>query len=153
MFIMLQVQWLVLLLATRVVVVHSMPRSRGRGAPRGHGAARGRGAARGLGKACAHAAIDAGEEYDMSRSFLSWRDRKRMRKDEDMRPPSIMTRYLVESWGFGLKSAKVVQREAAMAVADGANHKDLIMLAQLGNAVHDPAQGSKLQHRTYSHIM
>ena len=44
---------------------------------------------------------------------------------------------LVEPWGFGLKSALVVQKEAAMAVADGADHKDLIMLAKLGCASHD----------------
>ena len=50
---------------------------------------------------------------------------------------SVLARYLLESWGFGLKSALVVQKEAAMAVADGADHKDLIMLAKLGCASHD----------------
>ena len=41
----------------------------------------------------------------------------------------------------GLKSALVVQKEAAMAMADGADHKDLIMLAKLGCASHDNVVG------------
>ena len=57
------------------------------------------------------------------------------------RPPSVMARCLLESWGFGLKSAWVVQKEATMAVADGADHKDLLMLAELGGAVHDSDVG------------
>ena len=57
-----------------------------------------------------------------------------------------MARYLLESWGFGLKSGIVVQREAAMAVADGADHEDLIMLARLGNAVHDDNRGQYYFH-------
>ena len=52
-----------------------------------------------------------------------------------------MARYLLESWGFGLKSAWVVQKEAAMAVADGADHKDLLMIAELWGAVHDSDVG------------
>ena len=59
---------------------------------------------------------------------------------------SVMARYLLESWGFGLKSDIVVQREAALAVADGADHEDLIMLARLGNAVHDDNRGQYYFH-------
>ena len=52
-----------------------------------------------------------------------------------------MARYLLESWGFGLKSSTMVQKEAAMAVADGADHEDLVALAQLGGVVHDDVHG------------
>ena len=47
----------------------------------------------------------------------------------------------MEAWAFGLKSTVVVQREAAVAVADGANHEDLLKLARLRNAVHDDIHG------------
>ena len=52
-----------------------------------------------------------------------------------------MARYLLEACGFGVKSAHEVQREAAMAVADGANHADLVKLACLGTAEHDEDYG------------
>ena len=55
--------------------------------------------------------------------------------------PSVMARYLLEAWGFGLKSAKVVQTEAAIVVSDGANHEELLMLAKLGQAAHDDYHG------------
>ena len=60
---------------------------------------------------------------------------------DDKEESSIMDRYLLESWGFGLKSGVVVQKEAAMAVADGAVHEDLVRLARLGQAVHDDHHG------------
>ena len=52
-----------------------------------------------------------------------------------------MARYLLEAWGFGVKSAHEVQREAAMVVADGADHPDLVTLAGLGTASHDADMG------------
>ena len=58
-----------------------------------------------------------------------------------METPSVLARYLLESWGLGLKSALVVQKGWAMAVADGADHKDLVMLAKLGCASHDDSVG------------
>ena len=79
----------------------------------------------------------------MSPFLEAWQDMKKRRKvfKPTMKMPSIMARYLLESWGFGLKSSTMVQKEAAMAVADGADHEDLIALAQLGGAVHDDAHG------------
>ena len=76
----------------------------------------------------------------------AWKESKKRRmidKSEKakIKKPSVMARYLLEAWGFGLKSAKVVQKEAAMAVADGATHEDLLMLAKLGQAVHDDVHG------------
>ena len=59
----------------------------------------------------------------------------------DMETRNVFSRYLLESWGFGLKSALVVQKEAAMAVADGAEQEDLIILAKLGHASHDDDVG------------
>ena len=78
----------------------------------------------------------------MSHHVESWQ-RKRKRKHDmtKKKTSSVMARYLLESWGFGLKSGKVVQKEAAMAVADGAVHEDLVMLASLGSAVHDDNHG------------
>ena len=35
----------------------------------------------------------------------------------------------------------MVQKEAAMAVADGVTHEELMALAQLGNVVHDDFHG------------
>ena len=43
--------------------------------------------------------------------------------------------------GVWPESALVVQKEAAIAVADGADHKDLVMLAKLGSASHDDSVG------------
>ena len=67
--------------------------------------------------------------------------KRRMVDKATIHKPSVMARYLLESWGFGLKSARTVQKEAAMAVADGATHEELMALAQLGNAVHDDFHG------------
>ena len=76
----------------------------------------------------------------------AWQDKKKRRmidkkEKAKINTPSVMARYLLEAWGFGLKSANMVQKEAAMAVADGATHEDLLALAQLGNAVHDDVHG------------
>ena len=136
MAIFFQIQWAMLLLAC---VAHAMPRPRGRGAGRGRGKK-----AHGV-----HAHPPDGHaevECDMLPSFEAWAGRfnkkwSRRPCGHEERPPSVMARYLLESWGFGLKSAWVVQKEAAMAVADGADHKDLLMLAELGGAVHDSDVG------------
>ena len=76
----------------------------------------------------------------MSPLLGAWQDMKKRRKvlKPTTKKPSIMARYLLESWGFGLKSSTMVQKEAAMAVAD---HEDLMALAQLGGAVHDDVHG------------
>ena len=100
---------------------------------------------------------DVHERKDESCSFHAWnreyKKKKRAKvshepkdascKDsyKDVETPSVFSRYHLESWGFGLKSALVVQKEAAMAVADGADHKDLVMLAKLGSASHDDSVG------------
>ena len=117
--------WIVLIMAC-VAVTHAMPRSRGRGTP----------------------IHDVHERKDESCSFHAWnkeykkkRAKVSMDSYKDVETPSVFTRYLLESWGFGLKSALVVQKEAAMAVADGAGHKDLAMLAKLGSASHDDSVG------------
>ena len=52
-----------------------------------------------------------------------------------------MVRYLLEAWGFGVKSTHKVQREAAMAVAGGADQPDLVKLAGLGTTEHDGDHG------------
>ena len=70
-----------------------------------------------------------------------------------MKKPSVMARYLLESWGFGLKSSTMVQKEAAMAVADGADHEDLIALAQLGGAVHDAVHGPQSFESMFAYPM
>ena len=79
----------------------------------------------------------------MSPLLEAWKNKKkrRMADKATINKPSVMARYLLEAWGFGLKSANMVQKEAAMAVADGATHEDLLALAQLGNAVHDDFHG------------
>ena len=82
----------------------------------------------------------------MSPFLEAWIHTKKPRKvpdvDKDMpNKPSVMARYRLQAWGFGLKSAHMVQKEAAMAVADGADHEDLIAVAQLGGAVHDDVHG------------
>ena len=114
-----------------VAVTHAMPRARGRG--------------RGKPAHDVHAPSDAScknsfeawdaayKKKEMKRIHHAWREVA----DDGMEAPSVLARYLLESWGFGLKSALVVQKEAAMAVADGADHKDLIMIAKLGCASHD----------------
>ena len=124
--------WIVLIMAC-VAVTHARPRARGRG--------RGK------------PTHDVHEPKDALGSFEAWdaaykKGKRAKRSHEpkdasckksymDMETRSVFSRYLLESWGFGLKSALVVQKEAAMAVADGADHKDLIMLAKLGCASHD----------------
>ena len=128
--------WIVLIMAC-VAVTHAMPRARGRG--------RGK------------PTHDVHEPKDASCSFEAWdaaykKGKRAKRSHEpkdasckksymDMETRSVFSRYLLESWGFGLKSALVVQKEAAMAVADGAEHNDLIMLAKLGCASHDDDVG------------
>ena len=79
----------------------------------------------------------------MAQFFEAWTKikKRRMVDKATIHKPSVMARYLLESWGFGLKSARTVQKEAAMAVADGATHEELMALAQLGNAVHDDFHG------------
>ena len=78
----------------------------------------------------------------MSPLLEAWKHKKKRRKEPDVgKKPSVMARYLLQAWGFGLKSANMVQKEAAMAVADGATHEDLLELAQLGHAVHDDFHG------------
>ena len=74
----------------------------------------------------------------MSQFLEAWKKKKRRMVDKaTIHKPSVMARYLLESWGFGIKSASMVQKEAAMAVADGVTHEELMALAQLGNVVHD----------------
>ena len=123
--------WVVLCL----VVTHAMPRARGRG--------RGKGAHDAHAHSCrVHGDPRAGFEAWDATHGKGGRKRTRKHPVADMTPTSsVLTRYLLEAWGFGLKSALVVQKEAAMAVADGAGHEDLIMLASLGSAVHDSGVG------------
>ena len=79
---------------------------------------------------------------DLNASFKAWQDRgKKQRTAGTNLKVSVMARYLLEAWGFGVKAAHEVQREAAMAVADGANHADLVKLACLGTAEHDEDYG------------
>ena len=79
---------------------------------------------------------------DLSASFESWQARgKKRRTAGTNHKVSVMARYLLGAWGFGVKSAHEVQREAAMAVADGADHPDLVTLAGLGTAIHDANMG------------
>ena len=79
----------------------------------------------------------------MSLFLEAWKNKKKRRNVDKatIHKPSVMERYLLESWGFGLKSANMVQKEAAMTVADGATHEDLMALAQLAHAVHDVLHG------------
>ena len=59
---------------------------------------------------------------DLNASFKAWQGRNKKRRNAAVPPKlSVMARYLLEAWGFGIKSAHEVQREAAMAVADGAD--------------------------------
>ena len=79
---------------------------------------------------------------DLNASFKAWQGRGKKRRSAVMNSKvSVMARYLLEAWGFGVKSAHEVQREAAMAVADGADHPDLVTLAGLGTASHDADMG------------
>ena len=75
---------------------------------------------------------------DLNASFEAWQGRSKKRRNAAVPPKlSVMARYLLEAWGFGIKSAHEVQREAAMAVADGADPPALVKLAGLGTAKHD----------------
>ena len=131
MFIWFHVQLWIVLCLTWATVTHAMPRARGRG--------------RGKRAHDVHA-HSRGVHDDARSGFEAWdasyKKKVGKRTLEHVaavfKPTSsVMARYLLEAWGFGLKSALVVQKEAAMAVADGAEHEDLIMLASLGHAVHD----------------
>ena len=131
MFIWFHVQLWIVLCLTWATVTHAMPRARGRG--------------RGKRAHDVHA-HSRGVHDDARSGFEAWdasyKKKVGKRTLEHVaavfKPTSsVMARYLLEAWGFGLKSALVVQKEAAMAVADGADHKDLIMLAKLGCASHD----------------
>ena len=90
----------------------------------------------------ATAAHDPAAE-DMAPPLQAWTEKRKRRQavPRDKKTKTVMARYLLESWGFGLQSGIDVQREAAMAVADGADHEDLVMLAKLGSAVHDDHRG------------
>ena len=52
-----------------------------------------------------------------------------------------MARYVLGTLGFGVKTTNEVQREAAVAVADGACLPGLMKLAGLGTAEHDEDAG------------
>ena len=87
----------------------------------------------------------------MSLFLEAWISKRKRRKvpdgDKDMtKKPSVMARYVLQAWGFGLKSATMVQKEAAMAVADGAVHEELLELARLGNAAHDDFHGPVFEY-------
>ena len=128
--------WIVLIMAC-VAVTHAMPRARGRG--------------RGKPTHDVHEPKDASCSFELwDREYKKGKRAKRSHEPKDasckksymdMETRSVFARYLLESWGFGLKSALVVQKEAAMAVADGAEQEDLIMLAKLGHASHDDDVG------------
>ena len=78
----------------------------------------------------------------MNASFKAWQGRGKKRRTAGTNlKVSVMARYLLEAWGFGVKSAHEVQREAAMAVADGADQPGLVKLAGLGTAEHDEDYG------------
>ena len=129
MFIWFHVQLWIVLCLTWATVTHAMPRARGRG--------RGKRAIQGV-----HGDARSGFEA-WNGSYKKKVGKRTLEHVAAVFKPtsSVMARYLLEAWGFGLKSALVVQKEAAMAVADGAGHEDLIMLASLGSAVHDSGVG------------
>ena len=133
MYVLLQVQWVVVILLTCLALAHAAPKR-----------------ARSRGKARQEPVEQADpvdhEEHarygDLSASFKSWQARGKKRRTAGTNlKVSVMARYLLEAWGFGVKSAHEVQREAAMAVADGADHPDLVTLAGLGTASHDADMG------------
>ena len=134
MYVLLQVQWVVVILLTCLALAHAAPkraRSRGKADPVDHEQAD---------------PVDHDEfpgYGDLSVSFKSWQTRGKKQRTRGPMPraSSVMARYLLEAWGFGVKSAHEVQREAAMAVADGADHPDLVTLAGLGTASHDADMG------------
>ena len=74
---------------------------------------------------------------DLGERFSAWQI-KRPRKCKLGRTPSVahsvMARDLLEAWGFDTKSGQEVQREAPMAVVDGACNPDLMKVADLWDA-------------------
>ena len=110
--------WVVLIMAC-VAVTHAMPRARGRG--------RGK------------PTHDVHEPKDASCSFEAWdaaykKGKRAKRSHEpkdasckksymDMETRSVFSRYLLESWGFGLKSALVVQKAARDRELSGSKEK------------------------------
>ena len=75
-----------------------------------------------------------------------------------VRPPSKLARYLIEKWGWGLLSAPALQETAAAAIADGADHPDVMWLAKLGCSGKYPGKChsellSKLDKQSFSTIL
>ena len=131
MYVLFQVQWVVAILLTCYTLAHAAPK-RARSVPTREVHAR-----RGLVEQSEHGCYG-----DLNASFKAWQGRSKKRRNAEMNSKvSVMARYLLEAWGFGVKSAHEVQREAAMAVADGADHPDLVTLAGLGTASHDADMG------------
>ena len=125
------VQWVVVILLTCYTLAHATPKRK-----------------RSVPSRKVHAQQEPIEDSehegfgDLTASLKKWQDRGKTRRTEGTNlKVSVMARYLLEAWGFGVKSAHEVQREAAMAVADGANHADLVKLAGLGTAQHDEDSG------------
>ena len=134
MFIWFHVQLWIVLCLTWATVTHAMPRARGRG--RGKRARDVHAHSRGV-RDDDGSAFEAWDASYRTKSINRVGNRTRKHVADDIKQTSsVMARDWLEAWGFGLKSALVVQKEAAMAVADGAEHEDLIMLASLGHAVH-----------------
>ena len=87
-----------------------------------------------------HSDHDCYGDLNASAKALQGRGKKRRTADTNLKV-NVMARYLIEAWEFDVKSAHEIQREAAMAVADGADHPDLVTLAGLGTASHDANMG------------
>ena len=126
-----QVQWVVVILLTCYTLAHATPK-RKRSVP-----------SRKL-----HAQQEPIEDSehegfgDLTASLAKWQGRGKKRRTAGTNlKVSVMARYLLEAWGFGVKSAHEVQREAAMAVADGADLPDLVKIAGLATAEHDEDVG------------
>ena len=131
MYVLFQDQWVVVILLTCYTLAHATPKRK-----------------RSVPSRKVHAQQEPIEDSehegfgDLTASLAKWQGRGKKRRTEGMNlKVSVMARYLLEAWGFGVKSAHEVQREAAMAVADGANHDDLVKLACLGTAEHDEDYG------------
>ena len=127
MYVLFQVQWVVAIFLTCYTLALAAPKR-----------------ARSRGKARQEPVEQAEHDCygDLNASFKAWQGRGKKRRTAGTNlKVSVMARYLLEAWGFGVKSAHEVQREAAMAVADGADHPDLVTLAGLGTASHDADMG------------
>ena len=127
MYVLFQVQWVVVILLTCLTLAHAAPkRARIRGMER-------------------QEPVEQAEHDcygDLNASFKAWQGRSKKRRTAGTNlKVSVMARDVLASWGFGVKSAHEVQREAAMAVADGADQPDLVTLAGLGTASHDANMG------------